>query len=189
MSVVEIVKESLPSWAAGDGTVGTTPAKLGSLPVLKHVIVRANGGNGSDKVMVGHSAAAAAAGFVLASGVRSPPIYVDDLAKVWVVGTSGVTDPILTKDDSLLTNGVDPAVITITSTNKVFHVTFTADGGTYVLTLNGVPTASIAFGANATAVASAINTAAGATVVSVTGTPGSFDITYLGGQGYSWIAN
>jgi hypothetical protein len=85
MSVVEIVKESLPSWAAGDGTVGTAPIQLPDFPSLKNVVVRANGGN-TNVIMVGHSAAAVPSGFVLAAGEQTPPIYIDDLAKVWLIG-------------------------------------------------------------------------------------------------------
>lgn len=82
----ELGKESVASFAAGDGTVGTSSAvQLPGRTVLKHVVVRANGGN-TNIVMVGHSEATVAAGFVLAAGEETPPIYVDDLSKIWVLG-------------------------------------------------------------------------------------------------------
>jgi hypothetical protein len=85
VSVVDIGKEAVAGFAAGDGTVGTTAAQLPDHQVLKHVVVRANGGN-ANIVMVGHSHDAVATGFVLAAGEQTPPIYVDDLGKVWVQG-------------------------------------------------------------------------------------------------------
>lgn len=83
--VVQIGKESLADFAAGDGIVGTAAAQLPGRTVVKHVVVRANGGN-SNVVMVGNSAAQAAIGFVLAAGEQTPPIYIDDLSKIWVIG-------------------------------------------------------------------------------------------------------
>jgi hypothetical protein len=87
MSVVNIGKEAMPAFMAGNGTVGMTPAQLSTmtLEVRKHVVVRASSDNGST-VAVGSAAALAANGFILAAGEQTPPIYVDDLSKIWVVG-------------------------------------------------------------------------------------------------------
>lgn len=83
--VVQIGKEAVASFQAGDGTVGVSPAALPGGAVLKHVVVRANGAN-TNVIMVGHSSDAVANGFVLAKGEQTPPIYVDDLSKVWLQG-------------------------------------------------------------------------------------------------------
>lgn len=86
MPVIDIAKEAISTFAAGDGTIGTTPGKLTpGGQVNKHVVVRANAGNTS-VIMVGTSALAAPNGFVLAAGEQTPPIYVDDLGKIWLVG-------------------------------------------------------------------------------------------------------
>jgi len=53
--------------------------------VKKYVMLRAHGANGS-VIMVGHSAAEAANGFILSAGQQSPPIYVDNLNKLYLVG-------------------------------------------------------------------------------------------------------
>ena len=82
---IDIGKESLPSFAAGSGSVGTSAAQLPGGLVNKHVVIRADSGNGN-VVMVGQSAATVASGFVLAAGEQTPPIYVDDLGKLWVKG-------------------------------------------------------------------------------------------------------
>ncbi len=83
--ITQIGKESLATFAAGDGTVGLSAAQLPGREVLKHVVVRANGGN-ANVIMVGHSADAVGTGFILSAGQMTPPIYVDDLSKIWVVG-------------------------------------------------------------------------------------------------------
>jgi hypothetical protein len=54
-------------------------------PVKKYVMLRANGANGN-VIMVGHTAAGAVDGFILSAGQQSPPLYVDQLAKVYLVG-------------------------------------------------------------------------------------------------------
>jgi hypothetical protein len=54
----------------------------------KYVMLRANGANGN-VIMVGHSAAAVGDGFILSAGQQSPPIYVDNLNKVYLVGGAG----------------------------------------------------------------------------------------------------
>lgn len=88
MSVVHVAKESVPDWNSGNGTVGTSPQALGaSYTVKKHVVVRAASGN-SGTVTVGPNAGSASAGFILAAGEQTPPIYVDDVAKIFVVGSA-----------------------------------------------------------------------------------------------------
>jgi hypothetical protein len=89
MSVVNVAKESVSSWNAGNGSVGETPAQLSdtSFEVRKHVVIRADAGN-SGTITVGPNAGGVSAGFILAAGEQTPPIYVDDLSKVWLVGSA-----------------------------------------------------------------------------------------------------
>lgn len=54
-------------------------------PVKKHIMLRANGANGT-VIMVGNTADSADNGFILSAGQQSPPIYVDDLNKLYIVG-------------------------------------------------------------------------------------------------------
>lgn len=53
--------------------------------VRKYVMVRANGAN-PNVIMIGHSLADVANGFILSAGQQSPPIYVDNLNKVYIIG-------------------------------------------------------------------------------------------------------
>ena len=87
MPAIDIAKEAMATFAAGDGTVGTSPAALPGGQSNKHVVVRANAGN-TNVIMVGPSALAVPSGFVLAAGEQTPPIYVDDLGKIWLVGSA-----------------------------------------------------------------------------------------------------
>jgi hypothetical protein len=82
---LQIGKEAIASFAAGNGSVGTSAAQLPGGAVSKHVVIRASAGNGN-VVMVGQSADTVASGFVLAAGEQTPPICVDDLSKLWVKG-------------------------------------------------------------------------------------------------------
>lgn len=82
---MDIGYESQPQFACGDGTIGTSGAMLVSFPVRKHVVIRANAGNEST-IIIGHSEAALANGFVLSAGQMTPPIYIDELSKVWIKG-------------------------------------------------------------------------------------------------------
>lgn len=95
MSYTSINKESLPSFAAGNGTVGTSEALLSAssvpVPVQKHIVVRASAANGSETITVGVPGNAAA-GFVLAAGEQTPPIYIDSTDKVAVVGSAAGQD-------------------------------------------------------------------------------------------------
>jgi hypothetical protein len=88
MSTVNIGGESLPEWCAGNGTVGTAPAQIfpSAKNVVKYIVVRANAGN-SGTISLGPAPAQADAGFILAAGDTSPRIYVNDLSKVWLVGS------------------------------------------------------------------------------------------------------
>ena len=71
----------------GHGVVVATNEQGHSVgwPIKKHVMLRANGANGN-VIMVGHSAGDAGDGFILSAGQQSPPIYVDNLNKVYLVG-------------------------------------------------------------------------------------------------------
>lgn len=84
MGTVDIGKEALDRFAAGSGTIGTTPDHLPDGLVCKHVVVRANGGN-AGIVIVGHSQEAVADGFILSAGQMTPPVHVNDRNKVWLV--------------------------------------------------------------------------------------------------------
>jgi len=54
-------------------------------PVKKYVMLRANGANGN-VIMIGNRADNAEDGFILSAGQQSPPLYLDDLNKVYIVG-------------------------------------------------------------------------------------------------------
>lgn len=86
MSTVNIAQESVGGFNAGSDTIGTSPQPLAApYPVKKHVVVRANGANAS-VVIVGPTEESAASGFILSAGQQTPPIYVDNVSKVFVVG-------------------------------------------------------------------------------------------------------
>jgi len=53
--------------------------------VKKYVMLRANGANGN-VIMIGNTAANVEDGFILSAGQQSPPIYVDNLNKLYIVG-------------------------------------------------------------------------------------------------------
>lgn len=81
-----IGKESVDRFFAGNGTVGTAEAAISpvGLDVRKHIVVRADSGNGNTVIVgpVGH----AANGFVLNAGEQTPPIYVENTDLVAVIG-------------------------------------------------------------------------------------------------------
>lgn len=54
-------------------------------PAKKYIMLRANGANGN-VIMVGNTADNADNGFILSAGQQSPPIYVDNLNKLYIVG-------------------------------------------------------------------------------------------------------
>jgi hypothetical protein len=85
MSVVNIAREAIDGFNSGHGTVGTSAQALPSWPVSKHVVVRADSGNGNT-VSIGPTAGGASGGFILNAGDTSPPIYVNDVNKIFVVG-------------------------------------------------------------------------------------------------------
>ena len=88
MSTVNIGGEALNEWCAGNGTVGTSPAQIfpSTKNVVKYIIVRANKAN-TGTISIGPTSAQADAGFILGNGDTSPPIYINDLSKVWLVGS------------------------------------------------------------------------------------------------------
>jgi hypothetical protein len=86
--LVDIDREAQAEFRAGSGTVGTDPIQLGGAPgrgLKKYVVVRANGAN-ANVIMIGHSEASVADGFILSAGQQSPPIYVDNINKVYLKG-------------------------------------------------------------------------------------------------------
>jgi len=85
--LVDIDRESLAEFRTGSGTVGTEVVRLSEIgrEVKKYVMLRANGANTS-VIMIGHSPASVADGFILSAGQQSPPLYIDDLSKVYIVG-------------------------------------------------------------------------------------------------------
>ncbi len=85
MTTINIAKESVPQSYAGQGTVGLTEVALSpvNLPLLKHVVIRANSANGN-WIKVGPRGQANN-GFPLLAGERTPPIYVDETNKVGVI--------------------------------------------------------------------------------------------------------
>lgn len=54
-------------------------------PVKKYVMLRANGANAS-VIMIGNRADNAGDGFILSAGQQSPPIYVNDVNRIYIVG-------------------------------------------------------------------------------------------------------
>lgn len=68
----------------GSGKVDTTPMTLGVVGM--NLTVRANGSN-TGVICIGNSESAAADGYILGKGEKTPPIYVDETHKVYVVGS------------------------------------------------------------------------------------------------------
>jgi len=81
--------QALEEFQAGQGTVGATSQPLAAVgathSVERYVIVKADVGNTND-VFVGPSTVAAGTGFRLDAGEVTPPIQIDELFKVYVVG-------------------------------------------------------------------------------------------------------
>lgn len=86
---VSVGKEAVDSFYAGNGTVGETPQPLHEVGVIvrKHVVVRADSGNGSETISVGPPSRSAS-GFILAAGEQTPPIYVENTDLIEVVGSA-----------------------------------------------------------------------------------------------------
>ena len=81
--------KALEEFQAGQGTVGVTKQPLAAVgaahSVERYVVVKANLGN-SDDVFVGPVNVAVGTGFRLDAGEVTPPIPIDELSKVYVVG-------------------------------------------------------------------------------------------------------
>ena len=90
MSVVHVSKESVSGFCAGNGSVGgTDEVKVTdlSLPVTKHLVIRADSGNGAD-IKVGRPGDATN-GFILHAGETSPNLYVENTDDVAIIAASG----------------------------------------------------------------------------------------------------
>jgi len=85
--VEPIVAPVEPIFTAGCGTVDQTPQPLGEAAIPKNLVLRANGSN-SGIISIGNSAENAAEGYILGKGEITPPIFVDNLSKVFVVGSA-----------------------------------------------------------------------------------------------------
>ena len=59
----------------------------GEFKVQKYVVIRADSGN-SGTISLGNTATRASSGFILKAGDTSPKIKIDDLSKVWLVGSA-----------------------------------------------------------------------------------------------------
>jgi hypothetical protein len=81
--------KALEEFQAGQGTVGATSQPLAAVgethSVQRYVIVKADLGNSND-VFVGPSIVTAGSGFRLDAGEVTPPIAIDELSKVYVIG-------------------------------------------------------------------------------------------------------
>ena len=83
---VSIANEALPEFLHGHGTVGTTKAVIANqTPLKKYVIIKADLTN-TNNIFVGGVNVTAANGFMLDAGESTPPIHIDDLSKVYVIG-------------------------------------------------------------------------------------------------------
>ena len=79
-------RESVEEFKAGHGTVGVSSQVLANpQDVVKYVVIKADLTNTND-VFVGGSGVATSNGFRLDAGEATPPIHIDDLGKVYVVG-------------------------------------------------------------------------------------------------------
>lgn len=83
---MNVGRESVEEFRAGQGTVGGTSQALGnSQDVLKYVIVKADLTNAND-VFVGTDVVSTTNGFRLDAGESTPPIHINNVAKVFVIG-------------------------------------------------------------------------------------------------------
>jgi hypothetical protein len=89
MGYINIGREALEEFQVGQGTVGAASAVLVAAnlakPILKYVIIKADLTN-TDDVFVGTASVTASTGFRLDAGEVTPPIHIDDLSKVYVIG-------------------------------------------------------------------------------------------------------
>jgi len=90
MTPVHVINESVPNTQLriGNGTVGASEGALDAIdwPILKYVIIHAAAGNGGT-VTVGIPGSAAL-GWILAAGESTPPIPVDNINKLAVIGSA-----------------------------------------------------------------------------------------------------
>jgi copper chaperone CopZ len=84
--VVE-VPAPLPAFVSGSGTVDVTTKPLGDKAIPKSLVIRANGSN-SGIICIGNSHEDAGEGYILGKGETTPPICVDNLNKVFLVGSA-----------------------------------------------------------------------------------------------------
>lgn len=84
---VNIGKEVVAEFQNGHGVVGATKAALASAESLinKFVVIKADLTN-TNNVYVGTNTVTTSNGFLLDAGEATPPIPIDDLNKVYVVG-------------------------------------------------------------------------------------------------------
>ncbi len=84
---MSIAKEAVSEFATGHGTVGAAVAALttAAIPLLKYVIIKADLTN-TNNVFVGGPGVSATTGFMLDAGEATPPIHIDNLSKVYVIG-------------------------------------------------------------------------------------------------------
>lgn len=84
---VSIANEAASEFSHGHGTVGAAKAALASAetPLKRYVIIKADLGN-SNNVFVGGPTVTTSTGFMLDAGESTPPIHIDDLSKVYVIG-------------------------------------------------------------------------------------------------------
>jgi hypothetical protein len=84
---VNIAKEAGEEFQNGHGTIGAAKAALVSAENLinKYVIIKADLTN-TNNVFVGTSTVTAVNGFMLDAGEVTPPIPIDDLSKVYIIG-------------------------------------------------------------------------------------------------------
>jgi len=88
-----IEKESLPDFATGTITVGTTPARMSSVShsLKKGVYIRVGAAPEDALVSIGQTELDAGDGFIIPAGQTSPMLYIDDLRKLWLVSTEAGT--------------------------------------------------------------------------------------------------
>lgn len=80
---------ALEEFQAGQGTVGAASQPLAAVgashTVLRYVVIKADLTNTND-VFVGPNGVSAGSGFRLDAGEVTPPIPIDELSKVYVIG-------------------------------------------------------------------------------------------------------
>lgn len=84
---VSIAKEAASEFKTGHGVVGAAKAAVATAETLliRYVVIKADLGN-TNNVYVGGSNVLTTTGFMLDAGEATPPIHIDDLSKVWVIG-------------------------------------------------------------------------------------------------------